>query len=123
MRWLILQSWTMPSASEASRGYRAQRLYRGPSSLSRRNMLGSGRPGRFGFVPAAMAALSLREFHVVVTECGDGIWEWEICRQGEPLPARMRDGPFKSHDIALGAGNVALREFLDLIEFAEQESF
>jgi hypothetical protein len=56
------------------------------------------------------------ELHVVVTDCGHGIWEWEICRQGQPLPARMRDGPFKSHDAALAAGKIALREFVDLLE-------
>ncbi len=44
------------------------------------------------------------EFHVVVTDCGDGTWEWEICRRGEPLAVRMRDGPFKSQEIALAAG-------------------
>jgi hypothetical protein len=56
------------------------------------------------------------EFHVVVTDCGDGTWEWEICRQGQPLPVRMRDGPFKSHDVALAAGKIALREFIGLLE-------
>jgi len=45
------------------------------------------------------------EFHIVVTEYGNGIWEWEICRQGEPLPARMRDGPFKPRfDLTVDAG-------------------
>jgi hypothetical protein len=43
------------------------------------------------------------------------IWEWEICRQGQPFPTRMRDGPFKSHDVALAAGKIALREFVDLL--------
>jgi len=55
-----------------------------------------------------------------VTECGDGTWEWEICRQGEPLSVRMRDGPFKSQEVALAAGKVALREFLELLEFAQE---
>ena len=40
---------------------------------------------------------------------------------GEPLPARMRDGPFKSQEVALGAGKIALREFMELLE-SEQES-
>ncbi len=61
------------------------------------------------------AATLLRdELHIVVTDCGNGIWEWEICRQGEPLPARMRDGPFGSEEVALAAGKIALREFLEL---------
>jgi hypothetical protein len=67
-----------------------------------------------------MAVFSSDEFHVVVTDCGDGTWEWEICRKGEPLAARMRDGPFKSHDVALRAGEIALRDFLELLEFAPQ---
>jgi hypothetical protein len=40
---------------------------------------------------------------------------------GEPLPARMRDGPFKSQEVALAAGKIALCEFLELLE-SEQES-
>ena len=60
------------------------------------------------------------EFHVVVTECGNGIWEWEICCQGEPLSVRMRDGPFKSEEVALAAGKVALREFLELLDFGQE---
>ena len=68
-----------------------------------------------------MAARLRDELHIVVTEYGNGIWEWEICRQGEPLPARMRDGPFKSQEVALAAGKIALCEFLELLE-SEQES-
>ncbi len=34
--------------------------------------------------------------------------------------ARMRDGPFKSQEIALEAGKVALREFLELLEFGQE---
>ena len=67
-----------------------------------------------------MAAPLRDELGVVVTDCGDGTWEWEICRQGEPLAARMRDGPFKSEEIALAAGKVALREFLELLEFGQE---
>jgi hypothetical protein len=66
-----------------------------------------------------MAALLHDELHIVVTDCGDGTWEWEICRQREPLSARMRDGPFKSQEVALAAGKVALREFLELLEFEQ----
>ena len=44
-----------------------------------------------------MAALLRDELHIVVTECGNGIWS-------ELLPARMRDGPFKSQEVALVEG-------------------
>jgi hypothetical protein len=44
----------------------------------------------------------------------------EICRQGEPLPARMRDGPFKSQEVALAAGKIALWDFLELLEFGQE---
>jgi hypothetical protein len=74
----------------------------------------SGKP-----IGSIMTALR-DELHIVVTECGNGIWEWEICRQGEPLAARMRDGPFKSQEVALAAGKVALREFLELLEFGHE---
>jgi hypothetical protein len=63
---------------------------------------------------------SIGSIMAVVTEYGNGIWEWEICRQGEPLPARMRDGPFKSQEIALAAGRIALREVLELSEFDQE---
>ena len=72
-------------------------------------------------IGSIMSALLRDELHVVVTDCGDGTWEWETCRQGEPLPARMRDGPFKSEE-ALAAGKVALREFLELLEFPPEAS-
>jgi hypothetical protein len=61
-----------------------------------------------------MAVLLRDELHVVVTDCGDGTWEWEICRRGEPLSARMRDGPFKSQELGelqqsnLGPDNLLL---------------
>jgi len=58
--------------------------------------------------------------HIVVTDSGTGIWEWEICRKGEPLAVPMRDGPFGSEEVALAAGKIALREFLELLE-SEQE--
>ena len=78
-------------------------------------------PGWLGFILPTMAVFSPDELDVVVTDCGDGTWEWEICRQGEPLAARMRDGPFKSHDVAVKAGEIALREFFELLEFAQQD--
>jgi hypothetical protein len=36
----------------------------------------------------SMVALLRDELHIVVTEYGNGIWEWEICRQGEPFFVR-----------------------------------
>jgi hypothetical protein len=72
-------------------------------------------------IGSIMAALLRDELHIVVTECGNGIWEWEICRRGEPLSVRMRDGPFGSEEVALAAGKIALCEFLELLE-SEQES-
>jgi len=66
--------------------------------------------GRGGHILLSMAALLHDELHIVVTECGNAIWEWEICRRGEPLSARMRDGPFGSEEVA-AAGKIALREF------------
>jgi hypothetical protein len=59
--------------------------------------------GRARHILLSMAALLRDELHIVVMECGNGIWEWEICRKGEPLPARMRDGPFGSEEVALAA--------------------
>ena len=67
--------------------------------------------GRLAFILPDMAALSSDELDVIVTEYGDGIWEWEMCRQGEPLPARMRDGPFKSLDVALEVEKLRSRSF------------
>jgi hypothetical protein len=67
-----------------------------------------------------MAAPLRDELHIIVTDCGDGTWEWEICRRGESLAVRMRDGPFKSQEIALAAGKVALREFLELLESGQE---
>jgi hypothetical protein len=39
-------------------------------------------------------------------------WEWEIYRNSEPLPARLRDGPYKSVRTTEAVGSVAPREFL-----------
>ena len=39
-------------------------------------------------------------------------WSWEICRDGEPLPARLRGDGFATEYTATAAGNVALRYFL-----------
>jgi hypothetical protein len=47
-------------------------------------------------------------------------WSWEICRDGEPLPVRLREDGFKSEYTATAAGRVALRHFLEGL--AEEES-
>jgi hypothetical protein len=39
-------------------------------------------------------------------------WSWEICRDGEPLPARLREDGFKTEHTATAAGRVVLRDFL-----------
>jgi hypothetical protein len=39
-------------------------------------------------------------------------WAWEICRDGEPLPVRIRESGFKTEHTATLAGKVALRDFL-----------
>jgi hypothetical protein len=39
-------------------------------------------------------------------------WAWEICRDGKPLPVRLRESGFKTEHTATLAGKVALRDFL-----------
>jgi hypothetical protein len=39
-------------------------------------------------------------------------WGWEIHRDGEPLPVRIRESGFKTEHTATLAGKVALRDFL-----------
>jgi hypothetical protein len=39
-------------------------------------------------------------------------WGWEICRDGKPLPVRLREAGFTSERTATAAARVALREFL-----------
>jgi hypothetical protein len=39
-------------------------------------------------------------------------WAWEICRDGKPLPVRLRECGFKTEHTATLAGKVALRDFL-----------
>jgi hypothetical protein len=48
-------------------------------------------------------------------------WEWEILRDGEPLAARLRQGPFKTEGIAMAHGTVALHEFLKLLKRAQDD--
>ena len=39
-------------------------------------------------------------------------WAWEIYRDGEPLPVRIRESGFRTAHAARLAANVALRDFL-----------
>jgi hypothetical protein len=55
-------------------------------------------------------------YHVAVTQSGNARWEWEIYRNGQPLPFRLRDGNFRSERTARAAGAVALREFLEALD-------
>jgi hypothetical protein len=47
-------------------------------------------------------------------------WSWEICRDGEPLPARLREDGYKTEHTATAAGRFALCDFL--AGLAEEES-
>jgi hypothetical protein len=46
-------------------------------------------------------------------------WEWEICRNGEPLPVRARDASFKSKSAAEAAGKIELRQFLEILAWEQ----
>jgi hypothetical protein len=53
---------------------------------------------------------------VVVKRAGLPIrWQWEIYRNGQPLPVRLRVGNFRLESTAEAAGKVALREFLEAL--------
>jgi hypothetical protein len=58
------------------------------------------------------------EYSVVVVQRDHSLapWEWEIYRDGQPLPARLRHGMFWSQRTASAAGKVALREFLEALD-------
>lgn len=55
-------------------------------------------------------------YRVVVTERSPCSWEWEICRDGKPLPVPLRDGFYKSKSSAGAAGRVAICEFLEALD-------
>ena len=58
------------------------------------------------------------EYTVVVVQKGrfPSRWEWEIYRNGQPLPVRLRDGNFRQKSTAEAAGKVALRIFLQALD-------
>jgi hypothetical protein len=45
------------------------------------------------------------------------VWEWEVYRDGAPLPARLREGGFNSQPSARTAGRAAFRAFLIALRF------
>jgi uncharacterized protein YbjT (DUF2867 family) len=58
------------------------------------------------------------QYTIVVAETAGNLfktWGWEIYRNSEPLPARIREGGFKSEHTARLAANVALRDFLSAL--------
>jgi transcriptional regulator with XRE-family HTH domain len=56
------------------------------------------------------------EYHVVVTQSGLSSWEWEIYRDGIPLPVPLRDGFYRFKSAAEAAGRIAIREFLEALD-------
>jgi hypothetical protein len=68
------------------------------------------------FVGAVACGLAVEKYHVVVTQSHVALWEWEIYRNNEPLPVRLRDGPYKSKSAAGAAGRIAIREFLENLD-------
>jgi hypothetical protein len=54
-------------------------------------------------------------YQVVVTQRGQS-WAWELYRNGEPLPARLRDGFYTSKSAAAAAGRAAIRAFLEALD-------
>jgi hypothetical protein len=53
-------------------------------------------------------------YQMVVTQHGLS-WAWELYRNGEPLPARLRDGFYTSKSAAAAAGRAAIRKFLEAL--------
>ena len=44
------------------------------------------------------------------------VWDWEVYRDGKPLPARLQGSGLRSEVAAKGAGKAALRAFLNALE-------
>ena len=59
----------------------------------------------------------LAQYTLLVAQDGRGLftWEWEVYRNGAPLPARLRQNGFSSEYIAKAAGEKARREFLSAL--------
>jgi hypothetical protein len=70
-------------------------------------------------VPGVSEDVPVDKYHVVVT--GHlASWQWEVYRNGEPLPVPLRDGNYKSQRTAAAAGRVSIREFLEALEREEK---
>jgi hypothetical protein len=52
------------------------------------------------------------QFIVTRSDAFASKWGWEICRDGRPLPARLRNAGFWSARTASAAAEAALRDFL-----------
>jgi hypothetical protein len=64
--------------------------------------------------PCCRAMSAVDQYTVIVTQIGGrfGAWQYEIHRDGRPLPARVRDTGFKTRYIAKLAGDAAQQDFL-----------
>jgi transcriptional regulator with XRE-family HTH domain len=71
--------------------------------------------------PGARLRGSGEKYHVVVTLRGLS-WEWEIYRDGAPLPVPLWDGFYTSRSAAEVAGRIALREFLEALDREQKAS-
>jgi transcriptional regulator with XRE-family HTH domain len=68
-----------------------------------------------GEVASKVPPPTSNEYHVVVT-LRRLSWEWEIYRDGIPLPVPLRDGFYRSKSAAGAAGRIAIREFLEALD-------
>jgi hypothetical protein len=50
-------------------------------------------------------------------------WEWEIYRNGRPLPVRLRGGNYATRAFAERGGARALREFLTALRHEQAAEF
>jgi hypothetical protein len=74
-------------------------------------------PARLWHIPAMAHAPDKDEYKVVVAQRGQFArrWEWEIFRNGRPLPVPLRNRRFWSERAAKAAGEAALRDFLEAL--------
>jgi hypothetical protein len=65
-----------------------------------------------GSIFALQDSMTAPRYHLVVEQSDPYSWGWEICRNGEPLPIRLRGNSHSSERGAERAGAKALRDFL-----------
>jgi transcriptional regulator with XRE-family HTH domain len=65
--------------------------------------------------------LTSNEYYVVMSLRGLS-WEWEIYRDGVPLPVPLLDGFYTSKSAAEVAGRIALRDFLEALDREQKAS-